>query len=135
MMVDLCAVTRNVDHERDATFNESTGNFSGPGTDLVTIYGPDGVGIEDPPGPICSVKQQSDQEQAIAGGPLVVKTFKVSLPWRAPEILIGDVVTITTSQDSLLLGQLLHVHDVHWATFSVTRKLTCTRRVDARDLD
>ncbi len=124
-MVDTCTITRSIAEERDEGFDESTGDYTGSGTGTNTIYGPD----------ICAVHQQAEQDQTIAGGPMAVKLFRVSLPFRAPEIKIGDDVTMNTSLDPLLEGVVLHVREVRWASLQVTRRLVCTRRVDARNLD
>lgn len=111
LMVDSCTITRPGTAALDRTTSALT-----PGTATVLYSGK------------CRVKAQRMPRPAQAGEQLhVVARYEVALPFSAvPEsaLRVGDLVTVTASGDTRLIGQELAVFAVDYGSTATAWRIT-----------
>lgn len=73
----------------------------------------------------CRVQADATQDSTVVIGDQAVALhrYRASIPHDAPQILVDDVFTVTSSADLQLIGRPLVVRDVHYDTFQVRRYL------------
>lgn len=109
-MVDTCTITRRSSTTR--VFNATTGNYNDPAPD--TIY----TGV-------CRVRPLlTGQNMAeSAGAPITRRQYGATLPHTVDDIAEGDILTVTVSDDSQLVGRPLYVLSVGFLSDNVHRRL------------
>jgi Family of unknown function (DUF6093) len=107
LMVDTIQISR----PGAPIFDPSDGSYDGSST---IVY--DGQ---------CRVRTPNLTEQlSIFGqGPVTTSRYVIWVPWSAPEALVGDVATVTLTEDPILAGRKLRIVVVPAATFVMVRKL------------
>jgi hypothetical protein len=112
-MVDECAVTRGAGASTFSPFDPDTGQHESDSDDIYT-------------GP-CRVQPRATDDRVVNVGeePTSQRDYTVSLPWDAPEIKVDDLVTVTASNDPLLVDRVLRVLDVAHSTLQTSRELVC----------
>lgn len=124
LMEDTCAITRDPQFVADSTLDTATGSLTtGPTS---TIY----AGA-------CTVtpvtRQQAETDEG--GAPLLRLDYRASIPVDAPEVAVGDVLTVTASvRDAQLVGQRFVVRATPVSTNAYQRPLLVelTVRADAQ---
>lgn len=113
-MLDACIVKRDAQGSDDDTLNESTGVLARPADDATTVY----------TGP-CRLRPTGLQERTGSEGDryVVSKAYECAVPLSAVNVLVGDVLTLTASQDPLTLGRPFRVTAVVARTLAVQRHL------------
>lgn len=127
LMVDTCAISKNPSNSRDATFDETTGDYVAGSDPVTSVY----TGKCK----VTEIQYKTGTPLEIAGAPKNIKYYRVSLPADSPEVPIGAAVGIVTSLDPQLVGRVLRVDSVVETTYRVARRLVCSRRTDALDID
>lgn len=112
VFTDTGTVSRDPDQLDDATYDPATMRAGQP-ADSSTVWSGR-----------CIVFAAGTPEQQIAPQtPIAVPTYRALLPYDAPEIRRGDVLTVDTSSDPLLIGKALWVHSVETGSIVVARAL------------
>lgn len=108
-----CTITRA--GTGPGTYNESTGKTDPPA--------PTPVGTAQR----CRVQARAATDRVAKVGDqlLTLRGYLVSLPHDAPDVHVDDLVTITAADDALLVGRVLKVLDVVYASEQWERDLTC----------
>ncbi len=96
----------------DGTIDPATGNWTPP-TGSVVYTGP------------CRVRPPTGQEQSMVfGDDEVTRTrYVVVIPYDAPPVTLGSVVTVDESDDPMLDARALRVTHVPMASYLIARKL------------
>lgn len=111
-MVDRCRITR--DDGGPGTFDEDTGLYTTAAPTLVYAG-------------CCRVSGATaggSRDVDVATLPETLGRYTVDLPHNAAEVLKGDTVTVTRSNDEHLIDQTLTVASVTYGTDRTSRKLT-----------
>lgn len=67
------------------------------------------------------------QDVDVAGANTVIETDAVLIPVHTPAILVGDMVTVTATDDPMLIGLTLRVLAVSHGSDQLLRKIKCVR--------
>ena len=112
----------------------ATGIVTRPGNGWVYV---DGVEQREPDetvytGPLRLQRDQRNSGFIPAGAEsLPVATYVAAVPWDVTGIIVGDVVTITASDDPAAVGRRFTITDVEFNAFAVTaRRFRCERLTD-----
>jgi hypothetical protein len=94
----------------------------------------EGTGKTDPPARVpiggalpCRIQPRAAADRIARVGDqlLTLRGYLVTLPHDAPDILVDDLGTVTAADDALLVGRVLKVLDVVYASEQWERDLTC----------
>lgn len=112
IMLETCTIQRRSGRTMDPTTDKYTDTFA-------SVY----TGQ-------CRIKPLTGAQQAAAGQVAVeLRRYVVSIPMTAPvNVNRGDVVTLTVSQDSEVVGRPLTVIDVALGELATVRRLTVEDR-------
>lgn len=118
---EQCVIVRYADTAAD-TLNHVTGQVTKAAP--TTVYtGRCGYKLEPVP--------TQGRNQDVNGAALTVRQRPVvKIPWDAPTVRTGDLVTITASVDASIVGLRLSVSDASGGTLRVLRRLLCARWSD-----
>jgi hypothetical protein len=108
VMLDECTVARN---NGAPVWNSTTGQYTQPTT---TVYSG-----------ICRVKPWRALDQEVADVAVDVTRLRVDLPWTAPAVRRGDVVTVASTQNPWLDGARLPVLEAQLSTTATCQVLLC----------
>lgn len=111
LLPDTCTVTRKGASE--PVFNASTGQYANPAPD--SIY--EGA---------CRIAPLRGQDKAVIFGERAVDlvAYRATFPFDAPAFEKDDMVEVTVSADSQLVGRTLEIH-----SFEVKSLQTCRRAI------
>ena len=73
---------------------------------------------------IWPISARRDNQDELGEGLIFIRQYRVNIPWDAAEILIRDIVRITTTADPRLIGRPMEVRDVFVSTNVGYRRLT-----------
>lgn len=109
-MVDECTITRRSSATR--VFNSTTGNYNDPSPD--TVY----TGA-------CRVRPVllGSNIAESGGAPITRRQYGATLPHTLDDVAEGDILTVTASDDTQLVGRPLYVLSVGFLTDNVHRRL------------
>lgn len=115
---DTCTITRA--GTGDGTLDEF-GNWTPPAS--TTVYGPDAD---------CRVQAMPTDNKTVVVGDEVVTLhrYRVGIRSDAAQVLVDDVLTVTASEDTPLVGRHLVVRGVNYDTFLGRRLLLCEDHPD-----
>ena len=113
-LTDTCLIERIDDGDR-GTVNRTTGALSGEVR--LTIYN----GICD----FSPIRSRRDRFDAFGESLIFTRQYRVKLPYDAPEVLVGDLITITVSEDTNVIGREFEVRDAQYETDNTARIITC----------
>jgi hypothetical protein len=112
-MTDTIVIERIDDGDR-GTVNRATGELSGEVR--LPIY--DGIGDISP------IRSRRDRFDAFGESLIFTRQYRIKLPYDAPQILVGDLASVTSSEDSDVLGREFEVRDVQYETDNTARIVT-----------
>lgn len=122
LMDDTCTITRDPQGEDDSQFDGNTGQLFADQGDPEPVW--TGRCKVSSAGLISGT--HGEQE---GGATVNARIYEGAIPIDAPEILIGDVLTLESSRrDLLLVGKQFRVTDVRYGSFSVSRKFVLELR-------
>jgi hypothetical protein len=121
-MTDTCTIRRDPDFEADSTLNTTTGVLTAAAPATVEVYS----------GP-CLVSPLGRQEdRGDEGGAAVVQSdYRAKIPADAASTAIGDILTVDTSRDPLLVGQEFVIDGDVLGTQTFQRRIPIRRVVRA----
>lgn len=114
-MRDTCTITRKSSTE--PTFNPVTLAYTDPAPTLL-YEGP------------CRVRHTNAGRGAAdtPGQQVTLRQYEVTLPRDTNDVLEGDVLTVTVSDDAALIGRSLYVLAATWSAENLHRRLTLEDR-------
>lgn len=113
LMTDTCSVTRQQDRYSAGSMNPETLEVTPDPVD--TVYKGK-----------CYIAPSGRQARTddVAGNDASQRDYLISIPFDAPELRPGDLVTIDTSADLVLAGNKFEVRDLTVSTIYVWRQAT-----------
>lgn len=123
LMVDECVISRDPNFVADSTLDVNTGALVAPSPATLNVY----VGR-------CTVTPETrlQNESDEAGAPVVRRTYRARIPVDAPDVVTGDVLTVTSSRHDLhLVGESFHVRGALASTHAFQRRLQLEHAVRA----
>jgi hypothetical protein len=108
LLLDECSITR----AGTPVFSPATGTYAT--TTTVIFAGPCNLT------PFASSSALSEQ---LGGQAVDTRTYRMTLPWDAPQILEEDTAAVTVSADPLLTARSFRVVHIEGETFQAARRL------------
>lgn len=112
VLIDHGTVTLDADQLDDATYDPTTMRAGNPDTPS-TLWA----------GNLLVVDAGNPEQPVAPGTPIAVGQYRALLPYDAPVIPRGAVLTLDASQDPQLVGKPLYVHSADETSLLVTRSL------------
>lgn len=113
LMGDECIIVRDVERTGDDTWDSTTGTYTPPAEDEITIYRGK-----------CSVSGQQGSPQLLGGQYQMTGIYWLSIPVDTDPLLPLDKVMITESdRDPRLVDKIFIIDDMIFGTYSVSRRV------------
>jgi hypothetical protein len=125
LATDTCRIDRDAG-TADDTFDPSTGTWTST-SPTVPYEGP--CWVRD------AMSNAADRRVDTGAVEATLQQWIVKVPDLSADVAVGDLVTITDSQDPRLIGRRFVVRDIGGGTYKVARTLTCDAYVHGTDND
>ena len=118
LMDDTCTITRDPSGTGDDGFDQATGTYTPPPSDVSTVYSGKCM---------LSVQGNVGREGSSGGGSFQIVGYKLQIPISGPELHVGDWVELTSSRrDPAQVGKRFQVTRPQYATMAMTRAASLT---------
>lgn len=111
IMSDTCGITRGVPDSSDAVLDRDTGLLMK--TAPTNVYS----------GAALFLKKSNPSARENDGAESAVVDYRLSIPWDAPDVHIGDHASMTTCGDASMVGRTMLVTNVGHTGLLVWRQL------------
>ena len=118
LMDDTCTVFRDSSGTRDDVFDQTTGAYTPPPLDVVSVYS----------GPcLLTVQGNVGRDANRGGGSFQIVGYKLQIPIAGPNLEVGDWVTLDSSRrDPAGVGKRFQIARPQYSTLALTRAASLT---------